>query len=382
MVNVVHFNAYYLSSSLYTHLYEALFTKGIARQDVIAPAYRMPATAVARRDGHTVHCVRLFQPYHRLLFPLKVQRYVKYCATLHRQTLLRADLIHAHTLFTDGAPAAYLARVYRKPLVVAVRTSDINLFYRRLPFLRPYAWNTLRSAAAVITLSETHRCRLLECLPRRVATAISSRITVIPNGIPDVFHDSKAVVPPLRVRDGNSGRLNLLYVGNSTRNKNLATLIGAAKLIHEDGQLRELRIIGGLSHVPPCAPAAVAGQSPNIRFFSRMSSEELIPQYRWADVFAMPSIYETFGLVYAEALSQGTPVVCTKGEGFSSWIRDEITGIAVTRPKNAIEVANAILRIAAKGNPATCVADAARFRWALIAQNYVALYSSVREHPT
>lgn len=41
--------------------------------------------------------------------------------------------------------------------------------------------------------------------------------------------------------------------------------------------------------------------------------------YRPASGFAMVSFRENFGLVYAEALSQGRPVVYSKGQGFDRW---------------------------------------------------------------
>ena len=37
--------------------------------------------------------------------------------------------------------------------------------------------------------------------------------------------------------------------------------------------------------------------------------------YRENDIYVMPSIIETFGLVYAEAMSQGLPVIYTRGQG-------------------------------------------------------------------
>ena len=49
---------------------------------------------------------------------------------------------------------------------------------------------------------------------------------------------------------------------------------------------------------------------------------------RSCSVFAMPSIFETFGLVYLEALSQNLPVVYTKGQGIDGMF-DNTVGIGV-----------------------------------------------------
>ena len=40
----------------------------------------------------------------------------------------------------------------------------------------------------------------------------------------------------------------------------------------------------------------------------------------------MPSITETFGLVYGEALSQGLLIIYTKGQGFDGQIKEKLAG--------------------------------------------------------
>ena len=48
-----------------------------------------------------------------------------------------------------------------------------------------------------------------------------------------------------------------------------------------------------------------------------------------ADVFAMPSWDEAFGLVYTEAMAQGTPVIACRGEGPEDFIDDGESGYLV-----------------------------------------------------
>jgi glycosyltransferase involved in cell wall biosynthesis len=312
------------------------------------------------------------------MFPLKARRYTKYCTSKHQHPLSEADVFHAHTLFTDGVPAHRLSRVYRKPFMVAIRSTDVNLFYRKLPCWRPYAWNTLMAATHVITLSDGYRTRLLGQLPPGIARNVAGKITVIPNGIAEEFFDNRPEKDPGRSVRKRDEPINLLYIGTFIRRKNLQTLVKAAAQLHARGLLGEFRIIGG-SHGDNSTIPGISGSLPGyVRILNRMTAHELIPQYRWADVFAMPSWNETFGLVYAEALSQGTPVVCTKGEGFGDWVREDVTGVAVGKPENVAEVANAIVRIAAKGDPVACVADAARFQWSKIAEKYKELYTTMR----
>ena len=66
-----------------------------------------------------------------------------------------------------------------------------------------------------------------------------------------------------------------------------------------------------------------------VRFLGRVSDEELSRRYRRAAVFAMPSRQEGFGLVYAEALWHGCPVLGSTTDAASEVIRDGETGVLV-----------------------------------------------------
>ncbi len=48
-----------------------------------------------------------------------------------------------------------------------------------------------------------------------------------------------------------------------------------------------------------------------------------------AQLFALPSWDEAFGLVYTEAMAQGTPVVAGRGEGPEDFIEDGVSGYLV-----------------------------------------------------
>ena len=56
----------------------------------------------------------------------------------------------------------------------------------------------------------------------------------------------------------------------------------------------------------------------------------------------MPSIKETFGVVYAEALTQGIPVIYTSGQGFDEQFKNGEVGFSVNC-KNINDIKNAIL---------------------------------------
>ena len=92
--------------------------------------------------------------------------------------------------------------------------------------------------------------------------------------------------------------------------------------------------------------------------------------------FTMPSIHETFGLVYIEALSQNLPIVYTKGQGVDGLFDDSVgVGVnptSVAEIKEAIEV---VLKSPQRySNRNICFEQ---FRWNGIAEKYINLYKQV-----
>ena len=71
---------------------------------------------------------------------------------------------------------------------------------------------------------------------------------------------------------------------------------------------------------------------------------ELLKHYRECDIFVMPSFTESFGMVYAEAMSQGLPVIYTKGEGIDGYFEPGEAGFAVD-PGKPEEIVQAVQNI-------------------------------------
>ena len=64
-------------------------------------------------------------------------------------------------------------------------------------------------------------------------------------------------------------------------------------------------------------------------------------------IFILPSIHETFGLVYAEALSQGLPIIYTRGQGFDGHFEEGEVGYSVDC-YDYEEISNKVLEIITK----------------------------------
>ena len=68
----------------------------------------------------------------------------------------------------------------------------------------------------------------------------------------------------------------------------------------------------------------------------------MIPFYQNCDIFVAPSRWESFGLIYIEAMSYAKPVVACNTGGAKSIIRNNIDGLLV-KTENSMELAKAVL---------------------------------------
>jgi len=119
-------------------------------------------------------------------------------------------------------------------------------------------------------------------------------------------------LPPGRFSPGSEPRTwrrRLLYCGRLDARKGLSTLLQAlAGLTQLPGT--SLTMAGaGPQRVRLQALAKRLGVAPQVHFLGAVHSDELPGLYREHDLAVLPSLYEGFGLVIAEAMACGTPVL-------------------------------------------------------------------------
>jgi len=122
-------------------------------------------------------------------------------------------------------------------------------------------------------------------------------------------------LPPLAARlgfDADRRRPYILFVGTLEPRKNVALLLEAFALLRQrlDAQLLVVGARGWLDE-PIFAAHARSGVGDAARFLGALGEEDLAVLYSHAGVFALPSLYEGFGLALLEAMACGAPVVCS-----------------------------------------------------------------------
>lgn len=236
----------------------------------------------------------------------------------------------------------------RLPIVATLHHSVHN------PALRPHK-GRIREAY--------HRCwiapneRRVMCRASRVVavsgfaaelarrTLLDLPIEVIHNGI-----DTESFRPGKRVRKRGEP-FRLLYVGSWAVLKGVGFL---APIMRELGPGFELRYTSD-----PKAKIDRAEMPGNMRDLGRLRSEEVVAVMQNVDALLFPSRSEGFGLVVAEAMACGLPVIATRGSSLTEVVEDGVTGILC--PEGDITAFAAAARIlAADSDLAVEMSSAAR----------------------
>ncbi len=141
--------------------------------------------------------------------------------------------------------------------------------------------------------------------------------------------------------------LLLLHVGSGFRIKGLKSTIEALAILKQRG-VKAVLLVAGSDRGAAITFAALArrlGIEDRVRFLGGV--EDIGGLYVAADVFVVPSLFETFGAAAIEALYFGLPVIIGGGAGVSSMIEEEGVGTVVDVPADPASLAHAIQDTAA-----------------------------------
>ncbi|MBP7009883.1 MAG: glycosyltransferase family 4 protein [Kiritimatiellae bacterium] len=174
---------------------------------------------------------------------------------------------------------------------------------RFYPVYKALMHQIARRVDTVVTGSESARRDIV-----RLLGIPGERIVVAPDGV--AAHYGPAGEKP----SARGGPKTVLYVGRSDPYKNLPGLVAVfARLVRETGMDVRLRIVGSPDARYPEAGEAARrlGVADRVEWSGYLDEAGLLKAYQEADVLALLSRYEGFGLPVLEAMACGTPVVCS-----------------------------------------------------------------------
>ncbi|NYF99048.1 glycosyltransferase involved in cell wall biosynthesis [Janibacter cremeus] len=198
---------------------------------------------------------------------------------------------------------------------------------------------------------------------------------VVPNGI-DLQPPARELVR-LPV-----GRPVVLAVGRVERMKGFDLLLDAAA----DSRLEHVQFVIGGDGSQTLAlreQAVQLGIDKRVHFLGQLTPGEVASAMAAADVVAVPSRNEAFGIVALEAWRSGTSLIGTVHGGMPEFVADGVDGLLVD-PTDVDALAGGLKRILTEDGLARRLADAGRgrvpdFSWAAVAQRYRQLYAGLGE---
>jgi glycosyltransferase involved in cell wall biosynthesis len=154
------------------------------------------------------------------------------------------------------------------------------------------------------------------------------RFVTVPNAAPPAIADGA-------LPRSTPSAVRFVYAGTVALHKGVQHLLDAWR--HLRPSHAELHLYGGLD-----LPKRIFdGCGPKVFRHGRVSRERLWAAYRDATALVFPTLYDGFGLVVAEALSRGLPVITTSNAGAAEMIDEGTTGFVVP-PADAAALAERI----------------------------------------
>lgn len=307
----------------------------------------------------------------RYLFRTRANKIIK--RLISKENIHSYDVIHAHSLFSNGYIAYKLKQKYKIPYIVAVRNTDINLYFKKIKTKKHLGIKILESASKIILISYAYKKKLLKYIPKKLKQSIIDKIEVIPNGIDEFWlENSTKEFKTLTSKK----EINLLYVGKINKNKNLLLPINVCKKFIKNGFKIRYTFIGETLDKKVLRKITKESFCKYIPFIEK---QQLIDYYRKNDIFIMLSKNETFGLSYIEALSQGTPILYTKGQGVDGFFENKSVGCSI-QYGNEKELENGLKYIIDNYEKLSKNAlDICRlFSWKNICKKYIEIYKSIK----
>lgn len=372
-MKVLHINCNYIGTTLHQKMIEQLDLVGINSQ-VFVPTYDCQSSVIDVNENVTV--AECFKKKDRFLFDYKQNKILNCVEKLY--DLNNFDCVHAYTLFTDGNCAWKLKKKYGIPYVVAIRNTDVNCFFKYMIQLRRRGVRIMEEASAIFFLSESYKKQVFDkYIPKKYKLKLSKKSYVIPNGVDNFWFENLYLEKDfsntlLRFKEKN---IRILYVGRIDKNKNISLTLDAIKLLRKSGWLIEFTVIGKVKDKKEYLRIK---ENDFCTYLEARPKEQLIELYRNNDIFVMPSHQETFGLVYAEAMSQALPVIYTKFQGFDGQFPEGEVGYSVSS-KDSIQLAQKIIDVVYRYDKISkkAVGLCEKFKWENIVDKYLMIYKKI-----
>jgi 1,2-diacylglycerol 3-alpha-glucosyltransferase len=307
-------------------------------------------------------------------------------AALAAATAFRPQVVHAQSPFISGLMARRVARRVAAPLVFTHHTRFGDYRHYLGPFgalgstlLDAYLQRFWRGCAAVVAPGS----ELAAEIGDRLRGARHPVVRTIPTGIEVATLAALPAIDPRAAAGWPPDAIAVTTLGRLAPEKSVDLVLEAFAEVAADEPAVRLQVVGGgPSEMALRARAERPDLAGRVRFTGEQPHGAALAMAKGADLMVSASRTETQGLVLAEALALGLPVIAIGGPGVRDSVRDGIDGLVVAgeapdgqRTRLAAAVRSLVRDPARRSAMATeALAGAGRFDAAVRAASMVAFY--------
>jgi glycosyltransferase involved in cell wall biosynthesis len=263
---------------------------------------------LAHYPGGIPACLKR-NPLLYLLIPFLLSSMLFGCLKAAKTT----DVWHANWSIT-GIIAGIAGKITGLPCITTLRGSDVNLAKQSL-IHKSILYCCLRLSTRIVAVSTGIRSDIQSTFP-----ALNKPIYVIPNGVDSLFFN-------INPKPHSPNTINIVCVGNLTKNKSVDTILHAASLLKTSIKFH-LTIVGdGPSRSSLSDLVKTLQLEKCVTFTGAIPQEELINILSIMDIFVHASLSEGRPNVVLEAMASGMAVIVSEIDGVKDIVENEVNGL-------------------------------------------------------
>lgn len=286
-----------LSSNAFRHDVISINRKSPAISQLIRPSYHIslapPSFEIQPFDFGTA--LTYSAPARGLLHKSRLKLLGDWLIGYIASLPTKPDLLMAHKLTIEGIAVWYAAKKLNLPYILTIQGNTDRKILAVRPDLRYLFKNVYHEAKIVFTFTPTAKSSVEDMLGKRTR---GIALLPCPTDLDVPIH------PTLSEKD----LISVFHLKNH-RVKNLHGMVRAIEKCNVSSPKTSLAIIGGGSKNEMKACQAIAGQSAFIQFEGPLERDALRLRMNRSVALVQPSLSESFGLVFIEALFAGLPII-------------------------------------------------------------------------
>ena len=292
----------------------------------------------------------------------------------------KVDVFHAHDWLVADAGIG-LKHVFRKPLLTTMHSTEIgrrngiHFDYERMiheteAWLTYEAWKVLCCSNYMVS-----HVRWAFGLPE-------DKLVMVPNGVDTTVYSKNDDLSSFRNKFALPEEKIVLFVGRLVYEKGVHVFVNAIPKILQKVNAKFIIVGNGYMKEQLSNIVKNMGFAHKVMFTGFVDDDTLRKLQKCADVSAVPSLFEPFGIVALEAMAAKSPVVVSDTGGLSEIVDHDVTGVKVY-PENPDSLAWGITKVLLNDAYANLMRNNAykkiqeKYNWNKIAQQTEAVYETI-----